>query len=199
MSHRSEQAIGEHFGVIWQRLGSNRLLLFGLIGVVALLALQLIWPAEKTNTPLSPSTLVEAQPSAAKTALGQIAEYRQELEQQLCQLLTEIKGVGEVNVMLALESGPEAVPAMNSQTSQKTTEEKDSSGGTRLTKEESQSNSLATSNSQLLLLQEKLPRVSGVVVVAQGAEHASIRLELARAVQTICNVPTHLVQVLPGK
>lgn len=199
MSHRSEQVMGEHFGAIWQRLGNNRLLLFGLIGVVALLALQLIWPGEKTSTPLSPSTLVEAQPSSATTSLDKISQYRQELEQQLCQLLTEIKGVGKVNVMLALESGPEAVPAMNLQTSQKTTEEKDSNGGTRLTKEESQSNNLATSNSELLLLQEKLPSVLGVVVVAQGAESASIRLELVRAVQTICNVPPHLVQVLPGK
>lgn len=199
MSHRSEQVMGEHFGAIWQRLGNNRLLLFGLIGVVALLALQLIWPGEKTSTPLSPSTLVEAQPSSATTSLDKISQYRQELEQQLCQLLTEIKGVGKVNVMLALKSGPEAVPAMNLQTSQKTTEEKDSNGGTRLTKEESQSNNLATSNSELLLLQEKLPSVLGVVVVAQGAESASIRLELVRAVQTICNVPPHLVQVLPGK
>lgn len=199
MSNQPQQAIGEQIGAIWQRLGSNRILLFGLVGVVALLALQLLWPGQQAGSPLLPPTLVDSKPQSIETTLEQIMAYRQELEQQLGELLMEIQGVGKVRVMLALGSGSEAVPAINMQSSQKTTEEKDSSGGTRLTKEESQSSNLVTSNSQLLLLQEKLPPITGVVIVAQGAEKADIRLELTRAVQTICNVPAYSVQVLPGK
>ncbi len=199
MSKQSQQAIGEQMGAIWQRLGSNRILLFGLVGVVALLALQLLWPSKQAGTPFPHSTLVEAKPQSMDATLERITAYRQDLEQQLGELLMEIQGVGKVRVMLTLGSGPEVVPAINMQSSQKTTEEKDSNGGTRLTKEESQSSNLATSNSQLLLLQEKLPPIIGVVVVAQGAEKADIRLELTRAVQTICNVPAYSVQVMPGK
>lgn len=199
MSNQPQQAIGEQIGAIWQRLGSNRILLFGLVGVVALLALQLLWPGQQAGTPLLPSTLVDSQPQSMETTLEQIMAYRQELEQQLGELLMEIQGVGKVRVMLCLGSGPESVPAINMQSSQKTTEEKDSSGGTRLTKEETQSSNLVTSSNQLLLLQEKLPPIIGVVIVAQGAEKADIRLELTRAVQIICDVPAHSVQVLPGK
>lgn len=200
MSSNSPQVIGEQVGVIWRRLGSNRLLLIGLCGVVALLALQFLWPGKQVVTPLVPSTLVDAQPRSLDENLDQMLVYRQELEQQIAGLLAGIQGVGEVQVMLSLGSGPEVVPAMNVQTSQKTTEEKDSGGGARVTKEESKSSNLVTSGSnQLMLLQEKLPPINGVVVVAQGAEKADIRLELTRAVQTICNVPPHLVQVMPGK
>lgn len=195
----SQQAIGEHMVAIWQRLGNNRLLLLGLVGVVALLALQLLWPG-KEAAPLLPSTLVDTnRTQTQENTLEQISAYRLQLEQQLAELLAEIKGVGKVRVMLSLESGPEAVPAVSMQTSQRTTEEKDSSGGTRLTAEESQSSNLVTSNNQLLLLQEKLPPIKGVVIVAQGAHNSTIRLELLRAVQTICNVPAYSVEVLPGK
>lgn len=199
MTNQSQSAVGEHFNQIWQRLGANRLLLFGLLGVVALLALQLLWPGQQTVTPLEPATLVDARAQTGATSLEQITAYRQELEQQIAELLASMQGVGKAQVMLALVSGAEAVPAMNLQTSQKTTEEQDSNGGTRITKEESQTHSLVTGDSRLLLLQEKLPPVAGVVIVAQGAEHASIRLEVMRAVQTICNLPAHAVQVLPGK
>lgn len=196
----SQQAIGEHMVAIWQRLGNNRLLLLGLVGVVALLALQLLWPGKEAAAPLLPSTLVDTnRTQTQENTLEQISAYRLQLEQQLAELLAEIKGVGKVRVMLSLESGPEAVPAVSMQTSQRTTEEKDSSGGTRLTAEESQSSNLVTSNNQLLLLQEKLPPIKGVVIVAQGAHNSTIRLELLRAVQTICNVPAYSVEVLPGK
>ncbi len=187
-------------GAIWQKLGSNRLLILGLIGVVALLALQLLWPGQEASAPILPSTLVDTnQPNSQENSLQQIADYRQGLEQQLAELLSQIQGVGNVQVMIALESGLEIVPAVSMQTSQRTTEEKDSQGGTRLTTEESQSSNLVTNNNQLLSLQEKLPPIKGVVIVAQGADKAAVRLELMRAVQTICNVPAYAVEVLPGK
>ncbi len=200
MSSNSPQVVGEQVGLIWKRLGSNRLLLIGLCAVVALLALQLLWPGKHVATPLESSTLVNNQASSLDEKLEQMLEYRQHLEQQLAELLAGIQGVGEVQVMLSFSNGTEAVPAMNVQTSQKTTEERDSGGGTRVTKEDTKSNSLVINNNhELMLLQEKLPAINGVAIVAQGAEEAAIRLELTRVVQTICNVPAHLVQVMPGK
>ncbi len=187
-------------GVIWQRLSNNRILMLGLLGVVALLALQLLWPGKEAAAPLLPSTLVDSNKTQTQgSSLQQVSAYRQQLEQQLAELLAEIKGVGKVRVMLSLDSGPEIVPAVSMQSSQRTTEERDGNGGTRLTTEENQSSNLVTSNNQLLLLQEKLPPIRGVVIVAQGADNSAIRLELLRAVQAICNVPAHAVEILPGK
>lgn len=89
---------------------------------------------------------------------------------------------------------------MNVQTTQKTTEEKDSSGGTRVTREESQSSSLLTgANNQLVALQENLPPVTGVIVVAQGADDAGVRLTLNRVVQTLLSIAAHRIEVIAGK
>lgn len=199
MPRESQQAVDTQVGLILKKFGKNRFLMLGICGVIALLAMQLIWPSKPITAPLLPSTGADVEPARGDATLAQIITYRQELEKQIAELLMAMQGVGEVQVMVSLDSGPEAVPAMNVQTSQKTTEEQDSGGGTRVTKEDSTVNSLLTGNNQLMVLQEKLPTIGGVVIVAQGASKAEIRLELARAVQTICNVPIHLVQVVPGK
>ncbi|NLY54776.1 MAG: hypothetical protein GX060_09215 [Firmicutes bacterium] len=201
MLNNSQRVLdGQSMTTIWGRLGNNRFLLVGLIGVVALLAIQLLWPGQPATMPIPNATPVGGQVQSGDAILEQITAYRQSLEEQLAELLSGIQGVGEVRVMLSLASGPEIVPAMSVQTSQRTTEEKDSNGGTRVIQEDSKSSNLLTNSSnQMMRIQEKLPPINGVVIVAQGADRADVRLELTRAVQTICNVPAHLVQVLPGK
>lgn len=192
----SQQAV---LSGVWERLGKNRLLLVGLIGVTALLALQLLWPSQSLGQPLPNATQVsQTQPSTG--TLQTINDYRLALEQQLAKTLAAIDGVGEVSVMLSLSGTSEAVPAMNTQTSQKTTEEKDSSGGTRVTKEESyQTNLLTDANNDLVKLQENLPPVTGVLIVAQGANDAAVRLALTRVVQTVLDIAAYRIEVIPGK
>lgn len=184
---------------VWERLGKNRLLLVGLVGVMALLALQLLWPTQGLGQPLPDATPVsQNQPTGSD--LQTISDYRLALEQQLSKTLSAIAGVGDVSVMLSLAGTSEAVPAMNTQTSQKTTEEKDSSGGTRVTKEESyQSNLVTAADDTLVKLQENLPPVTGVLIVAQGAEDAQTRLSLTRVVQTVLDIAAHRIEVIPGK
>ncbi len=192
----SQQAV---LSGVWERLGKNRLLLIGLIGVTALLALQLLWPGQSLEQPLPNATPVNQNPPTTG-ALQTINDYRLALEQQLARTLAAIDGVGEVSVMLSLSGTSEAIPAMNTQTSQKTTEEKDSSGGTRITKEEShQTNLLTDSGNDLVTLQENLPPVTGVLIVAQGADDAAVRLSLTRVVQTVLDIAAHRIEVISGK
>ncbi len=192
----SQQAV---LAGVWERLGKNRMLLVALVGVVALLALQLLWPTHGLSQPL-PDAISVSQNLPQGGEIGAINDYRLALERQLEKTLAAISGVGEVSVMLTLAGSPEAVPAMNVQTTQKTTEEKDSSGGTRVTREESQSSSLLTgANNQLVALQENLPPVTGVIVVAQGADDAGVRLTLNRVVQTLLSIAAHRIEVIAGK
>jgi stage III sporulation protein AG len=184
---------------VWERLGKNRLLLIGLVGIVALLAMQLLWPDQHVNNPIPNAVPVE-KPAALQGELQEINQYRTALEDQLAKTLSSIQGVGKVSVMLSLASGPEAIPAMNIQTSQKTTEKKDANGGTRVIQEDSRTSSLVTAgDDRLVTLQENLPPVSGVVIVAQGAASADVRLALTRAVETVLNIAAYRIQVIPGK
>lgn len=192
-------ALQQPLSSVWDRLGKNRLILIGLIGIVALLAMQLLWPSQNLNNP-SPSAVPVDKTTALSGELQEITQYRLALEQQLAETLASIVGVGKVSVMISLASGSEAVPAMNVQTSQKTTEEKDAGGGTRVIKEDSSTSSLLTSGSdQLVKLRDDLPPVSGVVIVAQGAEQATTRLELTRVVETVLDIAAYRIQVIPGK
>ena len=193
-----QSALQQPLSGVWVRLGKNRLLLIGLIGIVALLVMQLLWPGQNLSKPV-PNAVPVAEPTVSDAQLQGIDDYRMALEKQLAETLASIQGVGKVSVMLSLAAGSEAVPAMNIQTSKKTTEEKDSGGGTRVIREDTSSSNLVTSNEQLMKLKENLPPVSGVVIVAQGAANADVRLALTRVVQTVLNIAAYRIEVIPGK
>lgn len=195
----SQGALEQPWGDLWERLGRNRLLLIGMIGIAVLLAVQLLLP-QPVGQP-SPTAVPVTSSVPQDQVLAQIISYKQGLEQQLSSTLSEMQGVGKVTVTLSLESGPEVVPAINLDKSERTTEEKDANNGTRVTKEQTQSSTMVTnSNSNgVITLKEKLPVISGVVVVAQGADSPSIQLAIMRAVQASLNIPFHKIVVYPGK
>ena len=62
MLNNSQRVLdGQSMTTIWGRLGNNRFLLVGLIGVVALLAIQLLWPGQPTTMPIPKATPVGGQ------------------------------------------------------------------------------------------------------------------------------------------
>ncbi len=197
MQKSNSQSAEQPWGDIWERLGKNRLLLIGMVGVAVLLAVQLLLP-QATSQP-SPSAVPVDGPSIHDGVLAQVTTYKQGLERQLATTLGQMQGVGKVSVNLSLETGPEVVPAINIDKTERTTEEKDAQSGTRVTKEQTQSNTMVTSTNGIVTLKEKLPTISGVVVVAQGAEVPSVQLAIMRAVQASLNIPFHKIVVYPGK
>ncbi len=186
-------------GDIWERLSQNRLLYIGLVGAVVLLAVQLLLPKAPLTVGNPEAAQVSSPAGMSQSVLQEVTAYRQALEEQLVATIGQIEGVGDVKVMLTLGSGPEVVPAFNTQSSLRTTEEKDANGGTRVVKEDTNSAQLVMGNADPITLTEKLPPVSGVVVVAQGADQASIQLAITRAVQTALGIPAYKIDVFPGK
>ncbi len=123
------------------------------------------------------------------------------VEHRLKRILEEIKGAGQVEVMITFEMGSEIVPALNTVESRDTTEEKDSNGGTRTLNSESiTTNTVISSESggnKPLVLKEIKPQVNGVIVVAEGAQDVEVKAKLYEAVKTVLQVPGHRVQVYP--
>jgi len=194
----SQGALEHSWGDLWERLGKNRLLLVGMIGIAVLLAIQLLLP-QVAGQP-TPNAVPVNSPSAQSGVLADVMSYKQVLEKQLAATLSEMQGVGKVTVSLSLEAGPEVIPAINLDKTERTTEEKDGNSGTRVTKEQTQSNTMVTNSSTgIIALKEKLPIISGVVVVAQGADAASVQLAIMRATQASLNIPFHKIVVYPGK
>jgi stage III sporulation protein AG len=160
------------------------------IGVIIILAMVLLYVStfssggEKRETP-------SAESPSQETA---VYNYLDE-EERLKSILARINGVGEVQVMITYAGGSELVPAYNSDSSVQSSEEINTSGTTRTTRNESESKKPVTQQDGTVLLSEKRPEVVGVIIVAQGAQNVEVRMALIKAAQTALDVPLNKVEV----
>lgn len=121
-------------------------------------------------------------------------EYANYVEDKLEKVLSNIKNAGKVSVMVSIESGSEIIYATTSEEKTNTV----SSGSTSTVVSEPV---IVTNkgNSQPIIIKEYMPKINGVIVVAEGANNISVRLELLKAVEAILNVPTTNIEILVGK
>lgn len=124
------------------------------------------------------------------------------LESRLENILGQIAGVGQVSVSVQLAAGPEYEYATDVSTTQRTIDETDQAGGTRLTTEKTKDGRLVLvrvtsgGTEQPVLIKQLKPEILGILVVAEGASDPVIRSKLSQAVQTLFNIPAYQVSVL---
>jgi stage III sporulation protein AG len=130
-------------------------------------------------------------------------EYRSYLEERLVKLLGSIDGIGKVEVMITLASSEEVVLGKESDITSSDTSEADAQGGTRdVSQWESQESTvvlIAGSDSQPYVIKTLLPRVEGVVVVAQGAGSNLMNKNIGEAVDALFGIGLHKIKVLKMK
>ncbi|MDI6602125.1 MAG: stage III sporulation protein AG [Thermoanaerobacteraceae bacterium] len=126
--------------------------------------------------------------------------YERQLEDKLTKILSKVRGIGQVDVMVTLESQEEMVPAMNTQESNQVTDEKDPEGGIRTTSQTDVNSQIVTiqngGNNQPVIVKKIYPKIRGVVVVADGAEDPQIRYVITRTVEAALDVPLYKIEVL---
>ena len=126
--------------------------------------------------------------------------YELRLEQRIRDVLKNVDGVGEVDVMLTLSSSSEKVLRVDKERRRATTSETDSSGGTRQQAEESlrESTVLAggSGSGEPVVEKELTPELSGIVISAQGGGNASVQKEISEAMQALFGLPAHKIKVL---
>jgi len=134
------------------------------------------------------------------TSDNSASDYVRKLETDLSSILSKIQGAGRVSVMITLDSGAEIIPAKDESTSDKVTNEKDTSGGTRVINEKTTDDKVVFTaaqggNSKPLIIKEINPEVKGVIVVAEGAKDSKVKLKISQAVQTVLDIPAYRVTV----
>lgn len=130
-------------------------------------------------------------------------EYEELYENQLKDILSKIVGVGDVSIMVNLDSTEKVVVEKNIRTQQSQTTEKDREGGSRNIEDHMKDEQvviLRNGNGEepIVLMTEK-PSVRGVLVVAEGANNIQVKTWIAEAVQRVLDVPLHRISVLPKK
>ncbi|NMA54649.1 MAG: hypothetical protein GX952_01795 [Firmicutes bacterium] len=127
--------------------------------------------------------------------------YQEALEQQLAHSLSQVSGAGQVLVQLSLEGGNRVTYATNKQEEIRSTEEKATADGAVRASEERRSETQLVmaregSTEYPIVVDEFMPVVRGVLVVAEGAKNPFIKEELSQAVQVLLALPAHKVKVL---
>ena len=138
----------------------------------------------------------KAIPSAAKPA----SAYEQQLEQRVKDILKNVDGVGEVEVMIVLKSSAEKVIHVDGSRSRSITDETDSSGGARKIENEEQETSTvlttAGGNNGPIVEKELYPEISGIVISASGGGSPRVQEEISSAMQALFGLPAHKIKVL---
>ncbi len=121
-------------------------------------------------------------------------------EKDLENILSKIKGVGNVDVMITFASTVEDVPAFQTERSENGTSERDSGGGTReinqsTLKETIIYEEIPGGGKKPVVVKKMMPEVKGVVVAADGAHDPVVRESICKAVQALLDVPLHRIQV----
>lgn len=131
------------------------------------------------------------------------SEYEKEQEESLRNILKQIDGVGNVDVKIHFEGSEVKVPAVDNNTQKSTTEETDGDGGKRVNEQETEGGKVVMSSSgsgnEPFILETIKPKISGVVVVAEGADNSKIKYEITKAVSSLYNISLEKVNVFSMK
>lgn len=179
------------------------------LGVAVLIGLSLLYAGNLMKSGVGvissgprPSPVVQGD-TAREGSNGELRAAARQLEVQLKGILEQVRGAGQVEVCVTLASGPMRDYAVNTKTLRRSIEERDQNGGTRLTTETNADDQLVMARATQVggegpvVIKESMPKIQGVLVVAEGAEDPLVRAQLVQAVQTLLGADAHQVQVLP--
>lgn len=114
-----------------------------------------------------------------------------ELETRLEEALAQIQGVGEVEVVLTLKSGPQDILAQDSDTS--VDEQGTQSTLSNLTL------SQGSGREEAVVIQQLSPQYQGALVVCSGGDEPEVRLRLVEAVSALTGLGADKISVCKGK
>lgn len=184
-------------GPLWEKLKHIKkdYILIGLLVGVLLLVIA-IPTKEKSSTPIVTETgqTDNAQGSETKNAV-------EVLEQRLVGTLGKVDGVGKVEVMLTQKSSGEKVVEKDTPITDISTDEKDSTGGVRTSRESTSGEATVyekdeNGNQVPYVVKELEPEIFGVLVVAEGGGDPVVVNNITDAVMSLFGIEAHKIKVM---
>ncbi len=119
----------------------------------------------------------------SQTTASSLDEYVEMLEKKLSAQLSEISGAGKVSVLISVKNGLTTEIATEKITV-------NDSNGVKI--EESP----VLVSGKPIILTEIYPEISGVIIIAKGADDLKVRMSLLSAAQTFLNVTSEKIEIL---
>lgn len=112
--------------------------------------------------------------------------YVRELEDKLSNTLSKVDGAGKVSVLITVKSGLETVIA--------TEKESVTENGKTITTEVP-----VMVNGKVVVLMEKYPKITGVLIVAQGADSIIVMQKIQQATVSLLDIEISQIEILTMK
>ena len=181
----------------------NQLLILLLSGILLLVIVFPVPDSGAGDSAAGSAGSLSADSTAADAAADTsgTGEYEAYLEEKTAQTLRQVSGVGEVTVMITLKSGGQKIIEKDQSNTVQTTEEEDSSGGTRAVEDQSSDKTSiytqgADGSSAPYVSKELSPEIEGVVVIADGGDDAVVIQNITEAVQELFGVEAHKIKIM---
>ena len=112
-----------------------------------------------------------------------IDEYVNNLEKRLVKTLSKVEGVGDVSVVITVESGMETVLANKTITT--------NSNGNVVVEE-----SPIIVNGKTITVMEKYPEIIGVLIVCEGANNIAVMRKIQQATISLLDINVNQIEIL---
>lgn len=179
----------------------TNIIIIGLIGILIVIVSSFFNSADSFSKP--DNSKKQETKTQGESDSDNIQNYETSVENKLKSTLEQMDGVGKVQIMMYFSSGEEQVPAFNVNKSTSVINETDNSGGKRTTTQDSDGDTVVMSKDgdkeSPLILKKYKPKVTGVCIVAEGAENGSIKLSITNAVVDLFGISADKVDVYPMK
>lgn len=127
------------------------------------------------------------------------SQYVKELETRLENALSKIQGAGQVSVVITISSSSELIIAKTIETNKKTDTSTQNGVTTKTENVEIIEKPIiidGKNGDEPIVLLEVMPKISGIVVVAEGANDVNVKLNILKAIQALLTIPSGNIEIL---
>lgn len=177
----------------------DRLVILLLVGILLLVIALPVTDQKEEEESRNTSLSVSQKEISGEMDMESYAAY---LEEKLGEILSQVQGVGNAEVMVTLKSSAQRVVEKDVESQSESIQESDSQGGSRNTVNSSNSQSTVytqdegSSSGEPYITKELTPEVEGVVVIAEGGDNAVTVRNITEAVQALFEIDTHKIKVM---
>ena len=165
-----------------------------IILIITVILMKTIWQDD------SPENKLESTNSTEKSTLAESQNTEKEdLEKRMESILSTIKNVGKVNVLINYSESSKMEALYNESTTTSSTEEGDTSGGTRnVTETETKKDvvfSEKSGNKEPVTQKTVMPTIQGAVITAEGAGDPIVKTNIINSVGALTGLSIDKIQV----
>ena len=126
-----------------------------------------------------------------------VFETKDSTEERLKEVLQRISGVGQVEVFITYEDNGKLIVEKDETVSEELVQEIDSSGGTRTTTtSQKEWKTVYGTEDAPYVVQELVPKVKGILVVAQGGGDETVKLKIQQTLEALFGLDSHKISIM---